>query len=68
MPTIDGPTLVKRARERQDDLKVIFISGYTEDSFRQQLDSAADVRFLSKPFSLKELAAAVKQAIHGGDG
>jgi two-component system cell cycle sensor histidine kinase/response regulator CckA len=68
MPTIDGPTLVKRARERQGDLKVIFISGYTEDSFRQQLDSEVDVRFLSKPFSLKELASAVKQAIHGGDG
>lgn len=68
MPTIDGPTLVKRARERQTDLKVIFISGYAEDSFRQQLDSEVDVQFLSKPFSLKDLASAVKQAIHGREG
>ncbi len=67
MPNIDGPTLVRRARERQEALKVIFISGYTEDSFRQQLDSDQEVLFLSKPFSLKALAAAVKQAIHGRD-
>jgi two-component system cell cycle sensor histidine kinase/response regulator CckA len=68
MPTVDGPTLAKRAQARLDDLKVIFISGYTEDSFRQHLDSEHDVSFLSKPFSLKELASAVKAALDGGAG
>ena len=64
MPTLDGPALAKQARQRQEDLKVIFISGYTEDSFRQHLDGDTEVSFLSKPFSLKQLAGAVKQVLH----
>ncbi len=42
-------------------MKVIFISGYAEDAFRKRLDSDADIHFLPKPFSLKQLAGKVKQ-------
>ena len=63
MPVIDGPTLVRRARKTRPDMKVIFISGYAEDSVRQNLDSEDEVHFLSKPFSLKQLASTVKQAL-----
>jgi len=45
---------------------VIFMSGYAEDAFRQRLDSDSDIDFLSKPFSLKQLAAKVKEVIGGG--
>ena len=31
-------------------MKVIFISGYAEDAFRQRLDMDADIHFLPKPF------------------
>jgi ATP-dependent helicase HrpA len=44
---------------RRPDLKVIFISGYAEDAFRQHLAENEDFMFLQKPFDLKELAAAV---------
>jgi two-component system cell cycle sensor histidine kinase/response regulator CckA len=44
-------------------MKVIFISGYTEDAFRQRLDSDSDIDFLPKPFSLKQLAAKVRDVI-----
>jgi len=44
-------------------MKVIFISGYTEDAFRQRLDSNGGVDFLSKPFSLKQLAAKVREVL-----
>jgi hypothetical protein len=40
-----------------------FISGYAEDVFRRYLDSGID--FLSKPFSLKQLATKAKDAIGG---
>jgi two-component system cell cycle sensor histidine kinase/response regulator CckA len=63
MPNLDGPGLVARVRESHPRLKVIFISGYTEDSFRQDLDQGADVRFLPKPFTLKQLAGAVKDVL-----
>jgi len=63
MPRIDGPTLVRQVRESRPDLKVIFISGYTEDAFRKRLDQDAGIHFLPKPFSLKQLAGKVKEVM-----
>jgi two-component system cell cycle sensor histidine kinase/response regulator CckA len=68
MPRLDGPGLVREVREIRSDIKVIFISGYAEDAFRQRLDSDSDIDFLSKPFSLKQLATKVKDVIGGGSG
>jgi two-component system, cell cycle sensor histidine kinase and response regulator CckA len=65
MPKMDGPTLIREVRENIPDMKVIFISGYTEDAFRQRLDSDSDIHFLPKPFSLKQLAGKVKEVISG---
>jgi two-component system cell cycle sensor histidine kinase/response regulator CckA len=66
MPRLDGPGLVREVREIRSDIKVIFISGYAEDAFRQRLDSDSDIDFLPKPFSLKQLATKVKDVIGGG--
>jgi two-component system, cell cycle sensor histidine kinase and response regulator CckA len=63
MPEMDGPTLMKRLRQKNPDLKIIFISGYAEDSFRRNLAENEDFMFLQKPFDLKELAATVKAAL-----
>ncbi|MGF7163211.1 two-component system cell cycle sensor histidine kinase/response regulator CckA [Rhodoligotrophos appendicifer] len=63
MPEMDGPTLLKELRKRGIDSKVIFISGYAEDAFRKNLEDMDDFAFLPKPFTLKQLAAAVKEAI-----
>ena len=63
MPHLDGPSLVRRVREERPDLKVIFISGYTEDAFRKRLGEDAGIEFLPKPFSLKQLAAKVKEVL-----
>jgi two-component system cell cycle sensor histidine kinase/response regulator CckA len=65
MPNMDGPALVREVREIHPDMKVIFISGYTEDAFRQRLDSDSEIHFLPKPFSLKQLAGKVKEVISG---
>jgi len=65
MPEMDGPTLCEQLRRKRPDLKVIFISGYAEDSFRQHLAENEDFMFLQKPFDLKELAAVVKAALQG---
>lgn len=64
MPALDGPTLIKKAHEIFPELKVIYISGYAEDSFRQRVGQEEDIHFLSKPFSLKELALKVKDVMH----
>jgi two-component system cell cycle sensor histidine kinase/response regulator CckA len=66
MPRMDGPRLVREVREIHPQMKVIFISGYTEDAFRQRLDSDSGIDFLPKPFSLKQLATKVREVITGG--
>ena len=65
MPEMDGPALIREVRDIDPAIKVIFISGYTEDSFRQRLDSDRDIDFLAKPFSLQELALKVKDVMRG---
>jgi two-component system cell cycle sensor histidine kinase/response regulator CckA len=67
MPQMDGPTLIRHVREQRPDLKVIFISGYAEDRFRDQMDSGANIYFLPKPFSLKQLAGKVKEVLRTAD-
>jgi two-component system cell cycle sensor histidine kinase/response regulator CckA len=66
MPHMDGPGLVREVREINPEMKVLFISGYTEDAFRQRLDSDVGIEFLPKPFSLKELAAKVRDVLAAG--
>ena len=67
MPRMDGPTLIREVRVQRPDMKVIFISGYAEDSFRRRLDENADIHFLPKPFSLKQLAGKVKEVMREGN-
>ncbi|MGH6930918.1 MAG: PAS domain S-box protein [Dongiaceae bacterium] len=66
MPRMDGPALIKEVRLKQPNLKVIFISGYAEDNFRRRLDENAEIHFLPKPFSLKQLAGKVKEVMREG--
>jgi len=63
MPNMDGPTLVQHARQRLPKLKVICISGYAEETLAKRINTAGDVYFLPKPFSLKQLAAKVKDVM-----
>jgi two-component system cell cycle sensor histidine kinase/response regulator CckA len=66
MPRMDGPALIKEVRAIRPDMKVIFISGYTEDAFRKRLGDESSIHFLPKPFSLKQLAGKVKEVISAG--
>jgi two-component system cell cycle sensor histidine kinase/response regulator CckA len=69
MPQMDGPTLYKHIRERWPNMKVIFVSGYTEDRLREQFTSGETIFFLAKPFTLKQLASKVKEVLgEGQDG
>lgn len=65
MPEMDGPTLIRHVHQFRPEMKVILISGYTEDRFRHQLDGGHPVHFLPKPFSLKQLAGKVKDVLRG---
>jgi two-component system cell cycle sensor histidine kinase/response regulator CckA len=62
MPEMDGPTLLRHLRERNPDIRIVFMSGYAEEAFRKNLGPDEDFVFLPKPFTLKKLAETVKAA------
>ena len=61
MPEMDGTTLAKQVKEKYPEIKIIFISGYAEDRFKEHI--GAGVWFLPKPFTLKQLATKVKEVM-----
>jgi two-component system cell cycle sensor histidine kinase/response regulator CckA len=63
MPEMDGPALLKELRRRNPEIKFIFVSGYAEDAFAKSLPEGKPPDFLAKPFTLKQLVAAVKQTM-----
>jgi two-component system, cell cycle sensor histidine kinase and response regulator CckA len=63
MPEMDGPTLMKELKQRNPDIKIIFVSGYAEDAFDKNVADQKDFNFLPKPFTLKQLVTAVKEAM-----
>lgn len=63
MPNMDGVEFVQKIRESSKNVKVIFISGYTEDKFKNILEQDDVTYFLPKPFTLKDLAGKVKEVL-----
>jgi two-component system cell cycle sensor histidine kinase/response regulator CckA len=63
MPEMDGPSLLRELRKDHPDLKIIFVSGYAEDAFAKNLPEGEKFSFLPKPFTLKQLATAVKETL-----
>ena len=60
MPGMDGPTLIKEAKDLLGTAKVLFMSGYAERDVAAKLDDDREVGFMSKPFTVKQLAERVK--------
>jgi two-component system cell cycle sensor histidine kinase/response regulator CckA len=65
MPNMDGPTMVRAATKLRPEMRVLFISGYAEDTFRRNEEKVEDLHFLPKPFGLKQLVAKVKEVLSG---
>jgi two-component system cell cycle sensor histidine kinase/response regulator CckA len=65
MPGMDGPALLKAARQYLADAPVMFISGYAEAEFSKVLEGERGVTFLAKPIDITVLAERVKLAMQG---
>jgi two-component system, cell cycle sensor histidine kinase and response regulator CckA len=63
MPGCGGPELLERLRLRAPDLKVLYMSGYTDQSVVAQTGIDEDVRFVQKPFRAAELLRHVREAL-----
>ncbi len=60
---MDGPHLAKEARRISPDLKVIYMSGYTENALVHHGRLDPGVNLLQKPFRKRDLAAKVRAAL-----
>ena len=63
MPGMDGFTFVKLVRQEMPNVKVILVSGYSEDAISEDIDRDPTIHFLAKPYSLSELAGKAKEVM-----
>ncbi|WP_309301304.1 ATP-binding protein [Roseovarius sp. TE539] len=68
MPGMDGPGWVKTALETRPDVRVVFMSGYAQESFEDLQRRVPASAFLSKPFSLNDLTQTVQRLVASGAG
>ena len=59
MPGSGGHDLAEALTAVRPDLEVLYVSGYTENSVVLRGIVSNDINFLAKPFSVKDLLAAV---------
>jgi PAS domain S-box-containing protein len=63
MPGISGRELAERLQIVRPELKVLFMSGYTDDAVVRHGVLASEVSYLQKPFSPDALARKVREVI-----
>jgi PAS domain S-box-containing protein len=63
MPGMNGRELAQRISEIRPNLKVLYMSGYTENVIGRNGTLDAGVRLLQKPFTLRELKSKVREAL-----
>jgi two-component system cell cycle sensor histidine kinase/response regulator CckA len=63
MPKMGGPELVERLLERFPTLKVLFVSGYSEESLADRGILAEHRAFLDKPFTSSMLARKLREIL-----
>jgi len=63
MPHMGGPELARRLRDKRPGLKVVFTSGYTDNSLLQRGVLAESVDLLQKPYAPAELLRRVRAAL-----
>jgi FixJ family two-component response regulator len=63
MPGMRGPELADRLLERHPDMRVLYVSGYTDDSLAEEGILSGGTRFVQKPFTLEELVCSVREAL-----
>jgi len=65
MPRMSGRDLATQLTSERPGLKVLFISGYTDDTIVRHGVLDGGVAFLQKPFSLKSLAEKIREVLAG---
>ena len=65
MPRISGRELASQITAARPNIKVLFISGYTDDSIFRHGVLQGGVAYLQKPFNLKAIAQKIREVLDG---
>jgi PAS domain S-box-containing protein len=68
MPGMSGSVLAEKVRVLLPGVRVLFTSGYTEDSVTHQGTIEQGIEFLPKPYTLSTLATRVREVLDGAPG
>jgi two-component system cell cycle sensor histidine kinase/response regulator CckA len=63
MPGVGGREMVKQLGSTRPEMKVLYLSGYTEDSIISDGSIESGTAFLQKPFSLQNLSRKVREVL-----
>ena len=61
MPEINGLDLINRIREKDENTKIIILSGYSDFSFAQRAIELGVTRYLTKPTNARELIGILEE-------
>lgn len=62
MPVMDGPAMARAIRKVRPDLPFLFMSGYAEETLRDQID-IDNMHFMAKPFSVAQIGQKVGEVL-----
>jgi len=65
MPGMSGHELARQIEKRHPGIKVLFMSGYTDDAIQQRGVSDPDTAFIGKPFTQAELTRKIRNVLDG---
>jgi PAS domain S-box-containing protein len=65
MPRLSGRELASRIAAQRPNIKILFISGYTDDSIFRHGVLEGGVAYLQKPFNLKAIAQKIREVLDG---
>jgi CheY-like chemotaxis protein len=63
MPELDGPELVERLAGRGIGLRVIYMSGYSDQAVLRRITPSPTTQLLRKPFTLEALLSTVRKTL-----
>ena len=68
MPGMSGKVLVDRLRKTMPELKVLYMSGYTDNAIVHHGVLDPGTPFIQKPFNTRDFGAKVQDVLRGGGG
>jgi len=63
MPQMGGPDLVKQLRQARQDFKVLYMSGYTDNSITHHGVLEKGMNYIQKPFTIDGLMRKVREVL-----